>query len=367
MRASLIILAILGVCGALRLESAVFIPAFLALYGAVLLSPPVEFLCRLGWSRLLSSGLIMLVVVALLAGVVNITSGPAQAWIERAPQTLRDIELKLRPLTRAAGQLEKVAAHAERIAAGQSAPTPVATPAAGILNRTLHVAVPLVGVFFMMLFLLACGPPILRRIAESRHDDAAARRVIVIGERVRREMSRYLGILSIINAALGVATGLLCMLFELPNPMLWGVMAGVFNFVPYVGSATTLVVISAVTLLTYDLHHALGIALCYLALETIQGQLVQPLAVGNRLSLNPLAIFLALWAWGGLWGVAGLVLATPMLLTVRIIVRRLPSCRTFSDFLAPVRPRPLAAKARAWGRKRRRERARQMRAEVHAG
>lgn len=361
MRASLIILAILGICGALYLGSAVLVPIALALYGAVLLLPLVAVLHNRGLSRLTAAGVVMLLLITALAGLVNVTMKPAQEWVQRAPQILRSVESKLRPLKQVAGQFDKVAAHAERIAGEPTAPAgvvPAAAPAAGggVLSRSLGILVPVVGVFFMIFFLLACGPPILHRIAAGRRTDGAARRVIVIGERVRREMSRYLGTLAIINVALGFATAALCMIFELPNPILWGVMAAVFNFVPYVGSATVLVTLTIVTLLTHDLNSALGIAACYLVLDTIEGQLIQPMAVGNRLSLNPLAIFLALWLGAGIWGIAGMLLATPILLTVRIICRRIPSCRTFSNFLAPIRERPLAARARDWSRRRRRAR-----------
>lgn len=365
MRASLIILAIIATCGALYVGSAVLIPIALALFGALLLLPLVERLHRWGLSRLTAAGLVMVLLGVIVGSLINFTLEPARGWMERAPSLLKEVERKLRPLKQAAVQLDKVAAHAEQLAGNNDSGVAVAAAAAavaatsassgGVLRGTVSVLVPSIAVFFMIFFLLACGPPILYRFAESCRDDAAARRVIVIGERVRREMSRYLVTLTVINVILGIATTGLAYAFELPNPVMWGVMAGIFNFIPYVGSATTLVVLALVTLLTHDLNHALGIAACYLALDTIEGQLIQPLAVGNRLSLNPLAIFLALWLGAGIWGVAGMLLATPILLTVRIICRRIPSCRMLNDFLAPIRNQPFAARARAWRRQRRRK------------
>lgn len=362
MHKSLIILAILGIGGALYLGSAVLVPVVLALFGAMLLMPLAELFCRWGLSRIASAGCVMLALAATIGLLVNLTLDPAREWIERAPTVLREIESKIRPLRQAAGELDRMAEHAERIAGSPSATSgaaAVASPSAGggVLSWTMGVIVPVIGTFFMIFFVLAFGPPILQAMAAGCRSDGTARHLIAAAERVRREMGRYLGTLAVINSALGVATAAICVFFDLPSPVLWGVMAAVFNFIPYAGSTTTLIVITTVALLTHNLSTALGVAVSYLIVDTIEGQVVQPLAIGKRLSLNPLAIFLALWIGAGLWGLAGLLLATPVLLTVRIVCRRIPSCRMLNHFLAPVRERPLINRARAWRRKQRRKHA----------
>ena len=131
-------------------------------------------------------------------------------------------------------------------------------------------------------------------------------------------------------------TAIIAYAFDLPTPLLWGVMAAVLNFVPYAGSAATLTALTLVAILTHDtLGPAFGVALCYLAAATIEGQLVQPLALGRRLALSPLIVFLGLWVWGWIWGVAGLLLATPILLAIKSV-----SCQTsrwgpVAEFLSP--------------------------------
>jgi predicted PurR-regulated permease PerM len=168
-------------------------------------------------------------------------------------------------------------------------------------------------------------------------------------------MARYLGTIAMINVGLGVATTALAWAFDLPTPVLWGVMAGLFNFIPYAGSAVTLVVLTIVGILTHDsLGPALGVAAAYLGLTTLEGQVVQPLALGRRLALSPLIVFLGLWLWGWLWGVAGLFLATPILIAVKAIGCELRSWAPVVDFLGPARAPPITARAREWRRLRKR-------------
>jgi predicted PurR-regulated permease PerM len=94
----------------------------------------------------------------------------------------------------------------------------------------------------------------------------------------------------------------------------------VLNFIPYAGSATTLVLVTLVAAVSFDgLGHAAGVSLSYLGLATLAGQIVQPLLVGRRLEVNPLLIFLGLWFGGFFWGIAGVVLATPVLVALKVI------------------------------------------------
>ena len=156
---------------------------------------------------------------------------------------------------------------------------------------------------------------------------------------------------------LGVATAALAWAFGLPSPLLWGVLAGVLNFVPYAGSATTLVILTVVAILTHDnLSPILGIAAGFLTLATIEGQVIQPLALGRRLALSPLIVFLGLWLWGWLWGVPGLLLATPILITVKAVSRELKKGGALAEFLSPARAPAIMARAREWRRLRRKSR-----------
>ena len=108
------------------------------------------------------------------------------------------------------------------------------------------------------------------------------------------------------------------------------------NFIPYLGSTTTLIVLTLVAIVSFDgLGHAVAVAGSYLALATVEGQFVQPLLVGRRLRLNPMLVFLALWFGGLFWGVAGIILATPTLVALKVVAENASSGRPLLNFLSP--------------------------------
>jgi predicted PurR-regulated permease PerM len=112
------------------------------------------------------------------------------------------------------------------------------------------------------------------------------------------------------------------------------VVAGVLNFVPYLGPAITLVVITVVSVLTFDgLPQALLPPLLYLGLETIEGNVIQPLAFGRSLSLNPVGIFVSLLFWGWLWGPLGILLAVPILVVIKVTAGHIDSMKAVAEFL----------------------------------
>jgi predicted PurR-regulated permease PerM len=105
----------------------------------------------------------------------------------------------------------------------------------------------------------------------------------------------------------------------MPNAILWGVMAATFNFVPYLGSAVTLIVLTVVAVITFDtLAHALIVPAAFLTLATIEGQIINPIIVGKRMSLSPLVIVIALMIGAWVWGVVGVLLAVPILVMLKI-------------------------------------------------
>lgn len=356
LRVPLTLLATLAVFAALYFAAAMIIPVVLALFFAIVLSPAVEGLQRLKVPSLLAAGLVMLMLAGAFALVVDATVEPAREWVERVPRILSDLDRKVRPLRRMAGQIDEVAIQAGRVTGSEpAAPEPGAmTLTRGLLWRTPALLVVGAAVFFLTFFFLSSGPQLLGKLADSRRRTATARRLLTAAEHVRRQLARYLITIAIINVGLGLATAALAWAFGLPSPLLWGVLAGVLNFVPYAGSATTLVILTVVAILTHDnLSPALGIAAGYLTLATIEGQVIQPLALGRRLALSPLIVFLGLWMWGWLWGVPGLLLATPILITVKAVSRELKRGGALAAFLSPARAPAIMTRAREWRRLRR--------------
>jgi predicted PurR-regulated permease PerM len=128
---------------------------------------------------------------------------------------------------------------------------------------------------------------------------------------------------------LGIATTVTMYWLGMPNPLLWGVVAFVLNYVPYAGSAATLALLTVVAVVSFDgLGKALAVAGCYLVLTTVEGQFVQPILVGRRLDVSPLVVFLSLWFGGWLWGIAGVALAVPLLVAAKALRLELGASET---------------------------------------
>jgi predicted PurR-regulated permease PerM len=355
---ALVILAACAVIALLYVCHEVFVPVALALLFALVLSSAVEALHRRGLPRGAGAVLMLVVLLTIIGVTLSAVAEPAQAWFAGLPQTLQTIERKVRPVQRALSRIELLTSRADALAsanpgAQRSAPAPAApnatapVSAANVLVETRSGIVSTVTVIILTLFLLSGGPPMLARMMAALSTNVYATHVLKVIEAIRSELGRYYGTVALINLALGVATGLTMMLLGLPNPFLWGTMAAVLNFIPYVGSATTLVILSVVALVCFDsVGRIAAVMASYLALATIEGQIVQPLFVGHRLELNPLLVFLAVWFGGWMWGIAGITIAVPSLVALKVAAEHSSRGQPLVEFLSPVR-----TKSRRGGRR----------------
>ena len=355
-----LILLVSGLTGALlSFARGAFIPVALALLFALLLSSPVEALHRKGLPRGASALLILAIFLGLVGGTVNLLWEPAQQWLAAAPRTSLTIQRKLGPVARVMHRIDVVTNRAGHLTDPDTsvAPAPPKTAASrsdsdGLLAETRIALVAAMTVVILTLFLLAAGPPVLARMSATFVSDTHASHVLRVIEAVRGEVGRYYATLALINLGLGAATFGAMMARGMPNPILWGVLAGVLNFIPYVGSATTLIVLAVVALVSFDdVERVLAVTGTYLALATIEGQVVEPLFVGQRLKLSPIIVFLALWFGGWFWGVAGIVLAIPSLVALKVAAEHSEHGAPLVAFLSPsagkrLRPRGAGLKGR---------------------
>jgi predicted PurR-regulated permease PerM len=344
--ASVRALAILAAGTFLYVAHAVIVPVVMAVLFALILTTPVEALYRYRIPRSVTAVALLLAALALLSGAIDLLSAPAQKWWNSAPQTLKIIEGKLQPVSKLVSEIEMLSDRAGSIGPSSAA---TSTPRGGAATSSSesHVAVELFATTrtalvstltttVLALFLLAGGPPMLARLTAAAAKDLEVSNILAVINAVRGEVSRYYASIALINLGLGTATFLVTMLLGMPNPLLWGAMAAVLNFIPYVGSATTLVLLLIVAFVSFDgVGHVLAVGASYLALTTIEGQLVQPLVVGRRLKLNPMIVFLALWFGGWFWGIPGIVIAMPSLVTLKVIAQHSRNGEPLIQFLSP--------------------------------
>jgi predicted PurR-regulated permease PerM len=320
-----------------------FVPVALALLLALVLSGPVELLHRIGLPRGLGAALVMMIIVAVTAGLTDFLSEPAQHWFAEAPHTVKVIARKVRPLAQFASRLDDLRASAGSLGT-PAHPAPASTPVpaapaesapALLFEITRSLIISVVTVVILTLFLLSGGPPMLARMTSALVSDLNAAHVICVIEKVRAEVGRFYATTALINAGLGLATGCAMMACGMPNPFLWGTLAAVLNFVPYAGPTASLLLLTSVAFVSFDgIAQVAAVAGSFLALAALEGQVIQPLLVGRRLQLNPMLVFLALWFGSLFWGIAGIVLATPLLAALKVIAEHSAGGKPLVDFLS---------------------------------
>lgn len=317
-----------------------FIPVALALFLALLLTPAVDQLHRWRVPRGIAVAVVMLGVLLAGAGAVNAVWNPASEWLARAPQTLRTIDERIRPLRAVFAQVDAVTERAERLTrsgppTSSATATAVVPPDNGAFSMTKS-ALEALTVIPLTLFLLVGGPPLLARMGASLAGNEISAKSLRVTQAIRAEVGRYFATITLINLGLAAATAAAMALLGMPNPILWGTLAGVLNFIPYLGPITTIAVLAGTALVTFhDLTHAFAVPGAFLLLHLLEGQVVQPLTVGRRLEVNALVILLAVWFGFWFWGIPGVLLAIPLLVALKVAAEHEPSWQVVRNFLAP--------------------------------
>jgi predicted PurR-regulated permease PerM len=335
------LVAILGLGVVCYFAQDVLIPVAMALFLTLLLTPSVDRLQGWGLRRGLAVAIVMLVACALVVLAVNAAWRPATEWLARAPQTLRQIDPRLKPLREMFERVDAVAARAGQLTQGGSVVSgkpAIVTPVAGE-STAISITKSLLGwltVIPLTLFFLLGGPPLLARLGASLAGNEASARTLRLTEAIRYEVGRYFGTIALINVGLGVCTALAMYALGMPNAILWGVIAALFNFVPYLGPIAAFFILSVAALVTFEsLGEALAVPGVFLCLHLIEGQLVQPLTVGRRFEVNGLVVLLAVWFGYGFWGIPGMLLAMPTVVALKVAAQYQPNWGTVRDFLSP--------------------------------
>ena len=304
---------------------AVLIPIALAMLLNLLLAPVVRGLRK--YLRLpegFGAALVLLALVAGVAGAAYGLSGPAANWLDQLPFALIEVRGKLEALWQPVAEMQEAAQKVENLAQGEpkdGQAQPVQGPSlTGMFpGGAVSFVTGLVVMIALLFFLLASGDTLLRQAVSIAPRLSDKRRVVEIARDTEDDISYYLLTISLINAGLGVAVGGAMYLLGMPNPILWGVMAAVFNFVPFLGAVVGIGIVGLVALLSFDQFWPILLPpLSYLVLTSLEAQFVTPALLARRLTLNPVAVFVALIVWTWLWGVAGALLAVPMLATFKI-------------------------------------------------
>lgn len=347
-------LFLIAVIAALSYAEAFVLPVLLAFLFALTLSPIVRFLARRRVPEFVTAiGLVVAVVAALATGFYYL-SGPLGTLLADLPRMGIEIERKLSDFQAPVAQIQEATKQIEGLTTAETrdplGPQEVVIREPGLLSvaaanapeaaaRTLFALV-------LLLFLLSSGDLFYVKAVRALPTLADKKTAVRIARDIERELSHYLSTIVLINASLGICVGLSLWAVGMPNPALWGALAAVLNFIPYVGALIGVGLIATIALGTFPtLAHAALAPAIYLSLTVVEGQLITPTVAGRRLAMNPVAVFLAIAFWGWLWGVIGMLVAVPLTVAIKVFCSHISPLATFADFLSaepgpPPEPEP---------------------------
>jgi predicted PurR-regulated permease PerM len=311
------------------------VPLIVAVLLSLLFKPSVRRLRRAHIPEAVSAALILAMLLATVGAGLYSVSGPASEWLAQAPAAARKAERQLRGLLDPLHKVSQTAEQVEALADGPADET-VKVEIRGprltevLFGGTQNVAGGALVVVVLLYFLLASGDMFLAKLIKFLPRRADKKRAVLIARQAEEQISSYLATITAMNALFGVAVGLAMYLLGMPNPVLWGVLAGLTNYVPYVGALFMAVVLGVVALLQSEsVSHAGVVTGVFLVLNFLEGYLLTPKLLGRRLALNPVVVFTGVLFWGWVWGIIGALLAVPILATFKIVCDH-------SEQLAPV-------------------------------
>jgi predicted PurR-regulated permease PerM len=340
---SIIVLAVLATLYTMYFAREFFVPIVFAVLLNFLLSPVIRALARFRIPPPAGAAFVVLVLMAAIGGGVYSLAGPAQTFTAAAPEAVSKANKKLRTLILA--RVEKATNQVERAAgtlgdstgqrpARQIVVNNTPTISSRILGTTQVVVAAILEIVILLYFLLAGGDLFLQKFIKVLPQSGDKRKAVEIARGTEAAVSAYLSTALLVNVGEGIVVALLLWALKMPSPALWGVMVATVEFVPYLGALAGVVILGLAGLTTFDnIGHALMIPGSFLAVNLVQANLVTPVLLGHRLTLNPVAIFIGLTFFFWIWGVAGAFLAVPMLATLKIFCDHVASLAALGEFL----------------------------------
>lgn len=357
--ASLVLLAVIATVVGLRWGAAVFIPLMLSLLATYALSPAVDFIERLHLSRWISAAVVLIALGGLLGWTTYALAGSASALVDALPVAAQKLQQAMKhhagtpadPTTldtvqKVAGQLEQAAAEngatplaARRGVTRVSIERPPFNVRDYLWSGTvglLSAAGQLTLVVFMTFFALGSGDTFRRKLVKITGPSLQKKKITVhVLDDITRHIQRYLLVQIFTSALVGLATGLVFWTLGFDNAAVWGIVAGVTNLIPYLGSVMMMVAAGVVAFLQFNsLQMVLLIAGSSLLIHTLIGNLLLPLLTSRTSRMNPVAVFVGVIFWGWLWGFWGLLLGIPIMMVMKAVCEHVEDLQGFGELLA---------------------------------
>jgi len=345
----------LAILYTLYFARSLLVPIVLALLVSLLLSPLVTWFKRIHVPRPISAVILMCLLAGPFVGLSIQLAEPAQKWVDKLPELtvqvteqLADIGETLSPDTpppppqAPTPQKEKRfdffgLFSSDEVAPPEPVPEPQKESALveGVKKGGVEVLLSMLGTapvivaqvaiwLILVLFLLIFGPDLYDSGINLLPMIRDKRRASLLVGRLRQELSRYIVTVTIINAALGVATGVVLWFLDVEDALLWGALVGLLNYAPYVGPVIAICILGLAGVTQYGLEwQALLPSAVYFGINLLESQFVTPTVLGQNMRLNPLVLILWLLLWGWLWGAVGVLIAVPLLVCLKLVASQL--------------------------------------------
>ena len=335
------LLALLVAVAACWAARELVVPVLLALFLALVANPLVTRLERIHVPRWIGAFFVVIGGVALAVTIVSQAVAPATEWMQRAPRELRDVAPTLKALSRkvddankaaaslvsATGATAQTAAQRRAVAAATEASRP-RPPNLWTLIRAAPKVLAVAGaVILLAYFFVVYGVRLQQRAVGMLSGRRKKRLTAEIMQTVEVELSRYVLTITLINATLGalITTALWALGLEPGDALLWGSIGALLNYAPYVGPVVGVVLFSLVGVVAFDEPmQMLAPPMLYLGLQLLESEVFTPIILGRRWAISPLVVLLWLLFCGWLWGIAGVLLAVPILVCFKIVAERVP-------------------------------------------
>jgi predicted PurR-regulated permease PerM len=328
----------LALLAAIYVAAEIVLPLVLAVVLKLLLQPAMRLLERWHLPRILAALLLILAVFGTIVGLGAAIEGPASTWAAKLPEGIPRLQERLSFLQAPINTLQRFLQQVEGY--GQPAGAPAAVSAEGstlmtkLFTGTRDFASGFFTTILFLLFLLVSGDTFLRRLVEILPSFSNKRQAVDISQQIESDISAYLVTITLMNAAVGIATAMVMWLTGIGDPILWGAVAFLLNFVPILGPILGVVIFLLAGLLTIDtLWQAFLPAGLYLGIHLIEGETITPLLLARRFILNPVLVIISVVFWFWMWGAPGAILSVPMLAITKIICDRIRPLAAFGHFL----------------------------------
>jgi predicted PurR-regulated permease PerM len=316
-----------------------FLPILLAVLLDFLLSPLIRGLKRARIPEPLGAAIVILALLGSAGLAVYGLLDPAKEWAAKLPDSMRKAEDRLRSLRTPVEEVSKTAEQVEEATKVNEPETPeVVVRGPSLTERLFGTTQTLVAgfveVIILLYFLLAAGDLFLQKLIKVLPQFRDKKKAVAIARETEASISTYLVTITLVNLALGLSVAGVMYLLGMPNPLLWGALAALVEFIPYLGATALIAVLSLAGLMTFEqIGHALLVPAAYLAVNILQSQFISPLILGRRLTLNPVAIFVGLVFWWWIWGIPGAFIAVPLLATFKIFCDHIEALAPIGEFL----------------------------------